>query len=434
MRLHTACSSLVRVTAVSASLVLLAGLTGCGVTDSAPPVATPAVELSRSSVSLGGTLDMRYRFTVAPDITDFPGDYQVFVQFLNTNGAVMFTDDHAPPQPTGTWRPGQEIEYDRRVIVPVDPYTGQVTVAVGLQSPLNGNRLPLEGQYLGERAYSVGTLDMVPPSRNGLAKYQDGWHGVESGTNRDWRWTTGRATIVFPNPRTAATLHLEVGGQPELLETAQRLTLEIDGTEIETLDLASEAPIFHRIDVPAESLGDGATVVLTLNVEGAFVPAEITGNENPDRRELGARVFYAFLDSEGRFGTYAEGWHGVESGVSRDWRWTRGRATLAFPNPRTAATLHLEVAGRPELFESAQRLTLEIGETEIETLDLASETPIHHRIDLPAERLGDDDTVVLTLNVDGTFVPAEITGSESGDRRELGAQVFYAVLEEHEEQ
>ena len=111
-----------------------------------------------------------------------------------------------------------------------------------------------------------------------------------------------------------------MGGQPELLETAQRLTLEIDGTEIETLDLASEAPIFHRIDVPAESLGDGATVVLTLNVEDTFVPAELTGNENRDPRELGAQVFYAFLDSEGRFGTYADGWHGVESGVSRDWR------------------------------------------------------------------------------------------------------------------
>ena len=103
------------------------------------------------------------------------------------------------------------------MMVPVDPYIGQVTVAVGLQSPLDGDRLPLEGMHLGERAYSVGTLDMVPPSRNGLAKYRDGWHGVESGTNRDWRWTTGRATIVFPNPRSAATLHLEVGGQPELL-------------------------------------------------------------------------------------------------------------------------------------------------------------------------------------------------------------------------
>ena len=434
MRLHAICSTIVRITAVSASLVLLAGLTGCGPTDSAPPVATPAVELSRSRVSLGGTLDMRYRFTVAPDITGIPGDYQVFVHFLDAGGAVMFTDDHAPPQPTGGWRPGQEIEYVRRMAVPVDPYIGEVTVAVGLQSLLAGDRLPLEGRHLGERAYQVGTLDMVPPSENGLAKYPDGWHGVESGSNRDWRWTTGRATLAFPNPRTAATLHLEVGGKPELLETAQRLTLEIDGTEIETLDLASEARIFHRIDVPAESLGDGATVVLTLNVEGAFVPAEITGNENPDRRELGARVFYVFLESEGGFGTYADGWHGFESGVNRNWRWTTGRATIAFPNPRTVATLHLEMAGRPELFETAQRLTLEIDGMEIETLDLASETPIHHRIDLPAERLGNDDTVVLTLNVDGTFVPAEITGSENRDQRELGAQVFYAFLEAHEDQ
>ena len=82
------------------------------------------------------------------------------------------------------------------------------------------------------------------------------------------------------------------------------------------------------------------------------------------------------------------------------------------------------------MFETAQRLTLEIGETEIETLDLASEAPIYHRIDLPAESLGGDDTVMLALNVDVTFVPAELTGNENSDRRELGAQVFYAFLEE----
>ena len=442
MRLHMVRSTIVRGTAASASLVLLAGLSGCGPTDSAPPLATPAVELSRSSVALGGALVMRYRFTVAPDITGIPGDYQVFVHFLDTDGALMFTDDHAPPQPTGGWRPGQEIEYDRRMIVPLYPYIGEATVAVGLYSLQDGDRLPLEGRHLGERAYQVGTVEMVPQSgnafgtdsENGLATYADGWHAVESGANRDWRWTTGRATIAFPNPRTAATLHLEVAGHSELLETAQRLTLEIDGTEIETLDLAPEAPIFHRIDVPAESLGDDVTIGLTLNVEGTFVPAELTGNENPDQRELGARVFYAFLESEGGFATYQDGWYGVESRPTRDWRWTAGRATIAFPNPRTAATLHLEVAGRPRLFETAQRLTLEIGETELETLELASAAPIYHRIDLPAERLGDDVTVGLTLNVDVTFVPAEVTGNENPDERELGAQVFYAFLEGHEDQ
>ena len=217
----------------------------------------------------------------------------------------MFTDDHAPPQPTGVWRPGQEIEYDRRMIVPVYPYIGEVTVAVGLYSLQDGDRLPLEGRHLGERVYQVGTVEMVPQSgngfgtdsENGLAKYRDGWHGVESGVTRDWRWTAGRSTLAFPNPRTAATLHLEVAGIPRIFETAQRLTLEIGEMEIETLELESEAPIYHRIDVPAERLGDDDTVVLTLNVDGTFVPAELTGNENPDQRELGVQVFYAFLEA-----------------------------------------------------------------------------------------------------------------------------------------
>ena len=380
---------------------------------------------------------MRYRFTVAPDITGIPGDYQVFVHFLDPDGALMFTDDHAPPQPTGAWRPGQEIEYDRRMIVPVYPYIGEVTVAVGLYSLQDGDRLPLEGRHLGERVYQVGTVEMVPQSgnrfgtdsENGLAKYRDGWHGVESGPTRDWQWTTGRATIAFPNPRTAATLHLEVGGQPELLETAQRLTLEIDGTEIETLELASAAPTFHRIDVPAESLGDGTTVVLTLNVEGTFVPTELTGNESSDQRELGARVFYAFLESEGGFATYQDGWHGSSPGRLGIGAGPR----VGRPSPsRIRGPLRPCIwrwLGARRLFETAQRLTLEIGETEIETLDLASGTPIYHRIDVPAERLGDDDTVVLTLNVDVTFVPAELTGNENPDQRELGAQVFYAFLE-----
>ena len=88
----------------------------------------------------------------------------------------------------------------------------------------------------------------------------------------------------------------------------------------------------------------------------------------------------------------------------------------------------------PGLLETAQRLTLEIGGTKIETLDPAPEAQVFHRIDLPAERLGDDDTVVLTLNVDVTFVPAEVTGNKNRDQRELGVQVFYAFLEAHEEQ
>ena len=44
----------------------------------------------------------------------------------------MWTDDHDPPRPTRTWKPGETIEYTRTVFVPSYPYNGRATVVLGL--------------------------------------------------------------------------------------------------------------------------------------------------------------------------------------------------------------------------------------------------------------------------------------------------------------
>ena len=85
--------------------------------------------------------------------------------------------------------------------------------------------------------------------------------------------------------------------------------------------------------------------------------------------------------------------------------------------------------GRPELFDPPQKLTLAIDDTVIETIEMASDEPTYYVISVPADRFGDADTVVLTLNVDPTFVPSVVTNGESSDQRELGVQVFYTFLE-----
>ena len=278
----------------------LLGALGCGLTDAAPPVATPAVGLSRTRVPLGGPLEMTYRFTVPQDAPAFSDDYRVFVHFLDADGALMFEADHDPPEPTTGWRAGQEISYERRFIVPVYPYIGEVTVAVGLYSEVGGDRLPLAGDHLGQRAYRVATMEMAPQSESGFLMFDDGWHAAESvpeEPNREWQWTMGRATISFRNPEVDSSLYLEVVGRPELFETPQILTLTIDDTVIETLEMASDMPSFHEIAVPAASFGDADTVVLTLSVEPTFVPSIATDGANPDGRELGVQVFYAFLES-----------------------------------------------------------------------------------------------------------------------------------------
>jgi hypothetical protein len=274
---------------------------GCGLTDSAEPVATVAVGLNRTRVPLGGPLEMTYRFTVAEDAPAFGDDYRVFVHFLDGDGELMFTDDHEPSEPSSGWQQGQEIAYERRMIVPVYPYIGEVTVAVGLYSPTSGDRLPLAGEHLGQRAYGVTTMEMAPQSESGFLVFDDGWHASESvpeDPGREWRWTMGHAVLSFRNPRADSALYLEVDGRPELFDAPQILTLTIGDTVVETLELASEEPSYHVIAVSAESLGEAETVSLSLTVDPSFVPAVVTGGESADDRELGMQVFYAFLESQ----------------------------------------------------------------------------------------------------------------------------------------
>ena len=299
MMVPAAAPSAVRIALLVCCLTASFGAVGCGPTDSASPVATPAVGLNRTRVPLGGPLEMTYRFTVAADAPGFTGDYRVFVHFLDADGELMFSDDHAPPTPTMSWRPGQVITYERRTIVPVYPYIGEVTVAIGLYSPVMGDRLPLAGEHLGQRAYRVATMEMAPQSESGFLVFEDGWHMAESvpeEPDREWQWTTGRATILFRNPGADSTLHLEVDGRPELFDVPQTLILAIDDTVIETIEMESGEPAYHVIPVPAASFGAADTVALTLIVDPTFVPSVVTDGENPDERELGVQVFYVFLD------------------------------------------------------------------------------------------------------------------------------------------
>lgn len=283
---------------VAVSLLLCA--LGCGLTESALPVATPAVGLNRADVPLGGPLEMSYRFTPALDGLGNDDEYRVFVHFLDEDGELMFEDDHAPAESTLAWRSGQPVVYDRRMTVPVYPYIGAVTVAIGLYSPRTGERLSMAGDDLGQRAYQVASFRMAPQSESGFLMFEDDWHSVESSAlepTREWQWTSAESTIAFRNPRVDSTLYLELQGRPELFESAQVLSLRLGGTTVETIELSADARSYHIVGIPAVVLGTDEMVTMTLNVDQTFVPSVVTNGENPDERELGIQVFYAFLET-----------------------------------------------------------------------------------------------------------------------------------------
>ena len=211
----------------------------------------------------------------------------------------MFTDDHFPPVPTSEWQVGREVVYERRVIVPIYPFVGEATVALGFYSGDGEDRLPLAAEDLGQREYAVAALTMAPQSESGFLTYGEGWHGIEStpqDVTREWQWTTEHSTISFQRPGTPSTLYLELNGRPGVFSEPQILTLTVGDTVLATLELASEESTFYSFDLSTDNFGDEEIVELAFDVDQTFVPAEIAEDENDDSRELGIQLHYVFLE------------------------------------------------------------------------------------------------------------------------------------------
>ena len=180
--------------------------------DSAPAVATPSLALS-DAAAIGSPIEMTYRFAVADDAPAFTEDYWVFVHFLDTDGELMWTDDHEPPTPTRQWTPGATVEYPRVMFVPKFPYVGPTGIEIGLFSPTTGDRLPMAGETTGQRSYRVATFDMRLQSDNLFVVFRDGWHDVEAADDfagPQWQWSSKDATLTFPNPNRDVRVYLQV--------------------------------------------------------------------------------------------------------------------------------------------------------------------------------------------------------------------------------
>ena len=289
----------IRWTRALAAALLAGGAAACsGAADTAPPVATPTVTLNKTAPAIGTPVEITYRFVVAPDAPAFDGEYWVFAHFLDSDGELMWTDDHQPPTPVRQWTPGSTIEYSRSMFVPKFPYVGQTRMQIGVFLPATGERLPLAGPTDGQRAYDVATFDMRLDTDPSLVLFTSGWHDTEvpaDGNGREWQWSMGRATLAFRNPRRDARLYLQLD-QPVTAGDPQRIELRLGDTVIDSFRLPPGGSDLRRVMIPAAQLGSGETVELTLLVDTTFVPALVPALKSGDPRELGIRVFRAFVE------------------------------------------------------------------------------------------------------------------------------------------
>ncbi len=280
-----------------AALVVSASACGRSADSREPAVATPRVTLNHGRVPLGSPLQVTYEFKVAEG-AGFDQDYLVFSHFVDADGELMWTDDHHPPTPTSQWKPGQTIKYTRLLFVPVYPYVGDAALDVGLYAR-DGRRLRLGGSDQGQRAYRAATLQVLPQTENIYVTFKDGWHQGEMANDsagNEWHWTKKQATLAFRNPGRDIVLFLDVDGRTRLLPAPQVVGIASGGQPVASFQLG-EAQEVKQVPVTAAQLGTEEKVSLTISVDQTFVPAVVTAGAQKDTRELGIRVFHAFVEA-----------------------------------------------------------------------------------------------------------------------------------------
>ena len=287
--------------------VCLSFATACGGPDTLePPLATPSVTLSHERAPAGSPLEITYNFEVAADAS-FGGDYLVMAHIVDTDGELMWTDDHRPPTPTSQWTPGETIEYTRTVFVPIYPYIGEAAFQLGLYSCLappacdgsNDRRFPLNGESVGQFAYRVARLDLAPQADNLFTVFKDGWHPAEVANDNatiEWQWSKQEATLAFRNPMKDAVLFFDVDNPSGSYVGPQTVQFKLSGEVVEEFVLQPEERVLRKIRLPAARLGSEEMSELTIGVDKTFVPAKSPAEDSTDTRELGVRVFHAFVD------------------------------------------------------------------------------------------------------------------------------------------
>ena len=263
-----------------------------------PPVATATMSFARPRAALGSPIQITYKFQVAANAPAFDQDYRVFVHFLDADEERLWTDDHDPSVPTSQWKPGQVIQYTRTVFIPVFPYIGDAEVRIGLYSTRDQRRLTLAGEDAGQHSYKVATLPLLPHSENVFLLFKDGWHPAEVAPDNptyEWQWSKKVGTLSFRNPKKDVVFYLHADN-PAPYAQPQSVAVRVNGTQVDTIAVTPRQEFLRTTRITAAQLGTADMVELTLDVDKTLVPALVSGANSRDPRELGLRVFHAFIE------------------------------------------------------------------------------------------------------------------------------------------
>jgi hypothetical protein len=68
------------------------------------------------------------------------------------------------------------------------------------------------------------------------------------------------------------------------------------GQTVEQFSLSPTDRFLKKVRLPANLMGTAEMAELHIVVDKTFIPAQVSGGTSKDPRELGVRVFHAFVD------------------------------------------------------------------------------------------------------------------------------------------
>ena len=189
-------------------------------------------------VPLGSPVEVTYKFLVAQGAT-FDDDYTVLVHFLDSDDELMWTDDHQPPVPTRTWKPGQTIEYKRTMFVPIYPLhraghrPRSACTRRRRRAPAAGGEIERPARIQGRHASAAAALrERLPPVQGRLAPGRGRRRTTppSSGSGR-----RSRATITFRNPKKRRDVLPPCRRPGDSYAEPQVMTVKVNGQQLDTI-------------------------------------------------------------------------------------------------------------------------------------------------------------------------------------------------------
>jgi hypothetical protein len=194
---------------------------------------------------------------VAPD-----SPIMVFLQFIDSNGRLVFSGDHTPTPEVARWQSGEPVDYRHFAWIPAVAAPGRYEIRAGFNESLTQSfRVTFVPEAGGDAVdyVTLGTFEVTwrDPTREPL--YVQGWAPLEINVDDIWgiwRWTLGDAAMELRRAGGGQVVHMWIEAPDATPEHPQRLSVEAGGEEVATRTVVDGAPFHWRMTLDSPCAAD----------------------------------------------------------------------------------------------------------------------------------------------------------------------------------